>query len=66
MSLKVADVFSTVNTKQNVFYSAYLKNKVQFNDVDPDKVIDDEALIEDAVVKSDDEDSVSNVDESNV
>ena len=26
-------------TKPNIFYSAYLKNKVQFNDVDPDKVI---------------------------
>jgi hypothetical protein len=38
MGLKVADVFSTVNTKKNVFYSAYLKNKVQYNDVDPDKV----------------------------
>jgi|AntAceMinimDraft_5_1070358.scaffolds.fasta_scaffold11141_2 hypothetical protein len=37
MGSKVADVFSTVNTKKNVFYSAYLKDKVQFNDVDPDK-----------------------------
>ena len=39
MSLKVLDVYNTVNTKPNIFYSAYLKNKVQFNDVDPDKVI---------------------------
>lgn len=39
MGLKVSDVYSTVNTKKNVFYSAYLKNKVQFNDVDPDKVM---------------------------
>jgi len=38
MGSKVSDVFSTVNTKKNVFYSAYLKNKVQYNDVDPDKV----------------------------
>jgi hypothetical protein len=37
MSLKVLDVYNTVNTKPNIFYSAYLKNKVQFNDVDPDK-----------------------------
>lgn len=37
MGLKVVDVFSTVNTKKNIFYSAYLKDKVQFNDVDPDK-----------------------------
>jgi hypothetical protein len=40
MSLKVYDVYNTVNTKPNIFYSAYLKNKVQFNDVDPDKKID--------------------------
>ena len=39
MGLKVSDVDSTVNTKKNVFYSAYLKNKVQFNDVDPDKIM---------------------------
>jgi len=39
MALKVADVYSTVNTKKNVFYSAYLKDKIQYNDVDPDKVI---------------------------
>lgn len=41
MSLKVYDVYNTVNTKPNIFYSAYLKNKVQFNDVDPDKIIVD-------------------------
>jgi len=39
MGSKVSDVFSTVNTKKNVFYSAYLKDKVQYNDVDPDKVV---------------------------
>lgn len=39
MSLKVYDVYSIVNTKPNIFYSAYLKNKVQFNDVDPDKIM---------------------------
>ena len=38
LGLKVSDVYNTVNTKKNVFYSAYLKNKVQFNDVDPDKM----------------------------
>jgi hypothetical protein len=42
MGFKVVDVFSTVNTKKNVFYSAYLKNKVQFNDVDPDKFHNDD------------------------
>ena len=39
MTLKVYDVYNTVNTKPNIFYSAYLKNKVQYNDVDPDKII---------------------------
>ena len=66
MGLKVADVFSTVNTKKNIFYSAYLKNKVQFNDVDPDKIIDNQLLIEDNVTDSDNEGSVSNIDDSNV
>ena len=37
MVTKLADVHSNVNTKKNVFYSAYLKGKVQYNDVDPDK-----------------------------
>ena len=51
MGLKVADVFSTVNTKKNVFYSAYLKNKVQFNDVDPDKIQLEEELISSSKVE---------------
>ena len=33
----MADVYSNVNTEKNVFYSAYLKGKIQYNDVDPDK-----------------------------
>jgi len=41
LGFKVSDVFSTVNTKKNIFFSAYLKRKVQFNDVDPDKKIKD-------------------------
>ena len=36
MGLKVYDVFSICNTKKNVFYSAYLKSRVQFNDIDLD------------------------------
>jgi hypothetical protein len=46
MGLKVSDVYSTVNTKKNVFYSAYLKNKVQFNDVDPDKIMTQSSRVE--------------------
>ena len=38
MVSKLSDVFLTVNTEQNIFYSAYLKGKIQYNDVDPDKV----------------------------
>jgi hypothetical protein len=39
MITKLADVHTTVNTEKNVFYSAYMKGKVQYNDVDPDKVV---------------------------
>jgi hypothetical protein len=37
MVTKLADIYSTVNTDKNVFYSAYHKCKLQYNDVDPDK-----------------------------
>ena len=36
MSLKLVDVYSTTNTEKNIFYSAFMTRKVQFNDVDPD------------------------------
>ena len=39
MVMKLMDVYTIVNTEENIFYSAYLKGKVQFNDVDPDKQI---------------------------
>jgi len=39
MVTKITDIYATVNTSENVFYSAYLKGKVQYNDVDPDKII---------------------------
>ena len=38
MITKLSDIYVTVNTEQNVFYSSYLKGKIQFNDVDPDKL----------------------------
>ncbi len=41
MVTKVGDVYTTVTTEKNVFYSAYLKGKVQYNDVDPDKLLED-------------------------
>lgn len=42
MGSKVSEVYSIANTENNVFFSAYLKNKVQYNDVDPDKLADEE------------------------
>ena len=65
MGSKVADVFSTVNTKKNVFYSAYLKDKVQFNDVDPDKfhIEEVEDVQDDNKVESNVESGISNVDD---
>lgn len=37
MITKLIDIYFTINTNKNVFYSAYLKTKVQYNDVDPEK-----------------------------
>ena len=37
MVTKLGDIYAIANTEQNIFYSAYLKNKLQYNDVDPDK-----------------------------
>ena len=38
MVTKLLDVYNTINTDKNIFYSAYLKSKIQFNDVDPHKI----------------------------
>jgi len=42
MGSKVNEVYSIANTENNIFFSAYLKNKVQYNDVDTDKILDEE------------------------
>lgn len=34
---KLIDIYTAANTDQNIFYSAYLKGRIQYNDVDPDK-----------------------------
>lgn len=39
MITKLSDIYTTVNTEKNVFYSSYLKGRIQFNDVDPDKIL---------------------------
>jgi hypothetical protein len=36
---KLSDIYFIVSTEQNVFYSSYLKSKIQYNDVDPNKKI---------------------------
>jgi hypothetical protein len=38
MALKLVDAYGIANTEDNIFYSAYLKSKLQYNDVDPDKI----------------------------
>jgi hypothetical protein len=40
MASKVYNVYSIANTEENVFYSAYLSHKLQYNEVDPDKIAD--------------------------
>ena len=37
MGSKLYDIYSIIDTEKYVFLSAYLRRKVQFNDVDPDK-----------------------------
>ena len=51
MLLKIHETQSITNTDQNIFYSAYLNERVQFNDVDPDKMVPSRHLptIEDGV-----------------
>jgi hypothetical protein len=36
---KLQQVYVTLKTEKNVFYSAYLNSKVQYNDLDKDKVV---------------------------
>ena len=36
MMTKFGSVYSLVSTEQNIFYSAYLKSNIQFNDIDHD------------------------------
>ena len=46
MVTKLADVYANVNTEKNVFYSAYMKGKIQYNDVDPNKLVSSSELLE--------------------
>jgi hypothetical protein len=45
----------TINTDKNIFYSAYLKDKVQYNDVDPREKISNRLC---DIVKNDDDENI--------
>jgi hypothetical protein len=51
MITKLSDIYVTVNTEKNIFYSSYLKGRVQFNDVDPDKLLQIEDKKEDIEIE---------------
>ncbi len=38
MALKLMDTKTITETEENIFLSAYLTRKIQYNDVDPDKL----------------------------
>jgi len=71
MALKLNDTQTTTATDKNIFLSAYLTRRIQYNDVDPDKVVEitdvdnNEQVVEiddvdsDKVVEIDDVDSES-------
>jgi hypothetical protein len=40
MGSKLGNMYSIISAEKNIFYSAYLMKKVQYNDVDPDKYIE--------------------------
>jgi hypothetical protein len=39
MISKLTNVFGIIHTDKNIFFSAYLNTKVQFNDIDPREII---------------------------
>jgi hypothetical protein len=39
MAVKFGSVYSLISTEKNIFYSAYLKSNIQFNDIDDDNKI---------------------------
>lgn len=46
MASKLYDTQIITNTDENVFLSAYLTRKIQYNDVDPDKIIEENDDVE--------------------
>jgi hypothetical protein len=77
MALKLNDTQTTTATDKNIFLSAYLTRRIQYNDVDPDKAVrydggDADKVVEfsdvdpDKAVKSDDVDADKVVEFSDV
>lgn len=62
LATKLNQVFSVVNTEQNIFFSSYLTKKLQYNYVDPDHMITHEKSIE----LTNNNDITLNEDEANV
>lgn len=52
MALKVKETYDIVNTKKNIFYSAYLTDRIQFNAVDKDKMIGNDIDSESSALNS--------------
>ena len=52
MGMKLYDIKSITETDKNIFLSAYLTRKIQYNDVDPDKVDYNDVSINSEVVLS--------------
>lgn len=52
MALKVKETYDIVNTKKNIFYSAYLSDRIQFNAVDKDKMIENDIDSESSTLNS--------------
>ncbi len=52
MGMKLYDIKSITETDKNIFLSAYLTRKIQYNDVDPDKVEHNDDSISSDVVLS--------------
>ena len=50
--MKVKETYDIVNTKKNIFYSAYLTDRIQFNAVDKDKMIENDIDSENSALNS--------------
>ena len=66
MALKLNDTQTTTATDKNIFLSAYLTRRIQYNDVDPDKVVEIDDVESDKVVEIGDVESDKIVETSDI